>query len=79
MDPSIYFICRYVVDLKVLGFCPSAELVSAGGEDDLRDVDAGYHVGDIVRVAALEVILIQAVWFKNDESFIHYLLVILFH
>ncbi len=50
----------------MLGFCPSAEMVSAGGEDDLRDVDAGYHVGDIVRVAALEVIAMYAILFNND-------------
>ena len=51
----------------MLGFCPSAEMVSAGGEDDLRDVDAGYHVGDIVRVAALEVFPIHAMLFNNDN------------
>ena len=45
-------------------------MVSAGGEDDLRDVDAGYHVGDIVRVAALEVFSIHAMLFSND-SHIH--------
>ena len=43
------------MDLKVLGFCPTAEMVAAGGDDDLRDVNAGYQIGDVVRVALLEV------------------------
>ena len=44
---------RYVEDMRIKGFCPSAEMVPAA---DPRDSDRNYENGDIVRVAILEVI-----------------------
>jgi len=45
---------RYIEDIRVRGFCPSAEMVPA---NDPRDPGRTYETGDVVRVAILEVLI----------------------
>ena len=45
---------RYIEDIRLRGFCPSAEMVPAY---DPRDPGRTYETGDVVRVAILEVLI----------------------
>ena len=57
---------RFIEDIKIRCFCPSAEMIPAS---DPRDPVRSYESGDIVRVVVLEVGLILEYCSFSDQVF----------